>query len=157
MSFEFNADEIFEMAEQMERNGATFYRKAAEKITEPASHQMLLNLAAMEDAHEKTFASMRRLLSDKDKTPTAFDPNNESVQYLKAFVETQVFFKKKTDFTSLEEVLKEAIVAEKDSIVFYLGMKDLIPERLGKEKLDGIIQEEMRHIRYLGKELSTKK
>lgn len=30
MSFNFNADEIFEMAEEIERNGAKFYRKAAE-------------------------------------------------------------------------------------------------------------------------------
>ena len=26
MSYDFNADEVFEMAEQMERNGAKFYR-----------------------------------------------------------------------------------------------------------------------------------
>ena len=27
--FDFSADEIFEMAQQIERNGAQFYRKAA--------------------------------------------------------------------------------------------------------------------------------
>ncbi len=27
MSYDFNADEIFEMAEQIEKNGAAFYRK----------------------------------------------------------------------------------------------------------------------------------
>ena len=31
MPITFNADEIFEMAEEMERNGAWFYRRAAEK------------------------------------------------------------------------------------------------------------------------------
>ena len=29
MSTKFSADEIYEMAEQIERNGAAFYRKAA--------------------------------------------------------------------------------------------------------------------------------
>ena len=31
----FNPDEIFEMAEQIERNGAKFYRKAAERTAGP--------------------------------------------------------------------------------------------------------------------------
>ena len=30
MSYEFNADEVFEIAERIERNGARFYRRAAE-------------------------------------------------------------------------------------------------------------------------------
>ena len=34
MSYNFNADEIFEIAEQIERNGANFYRTAAENITD---------------------------------------------------------------------------------------------------------------------------
>ena len=29
MMYDFNADDIFEMAEQLERNGAAFYRNAA--------------------------------------------------------------------------------------------------------------------------------
>ena len=39
----FNADEVFEMAEQIEVNGARFYRAAAEKF--PALSEMLLDLA----------------------------------------------------------------------------------------------------------------
>ena len=38
---------------------------------------------------------------------------------------------------------KAAILAEKDSIVFYLGMKDMVPEALGQSHLDAIIKEEM--------------
>ena len=53
----------------------------------------------------------------------------------------------------MEEILKTAITAEKDSIVFYLGMKDVVPTHLGKEKLDDIIKEEMGHISLLSKEL----
>jgi rubrerythrin len=44
---------------------------------------------------------------------------------------------------------------EKDSIVFYLGMKELVPERLGKNRIDGIIKEEMGHLASLGTELAT--
>jgi len=45
--------------------------------------------------------------------------------------------------------------AEKDSIVFYLGMKDMVPAKLGKNRLDDIIKEEMEHIKIIGKKLSA--
>ena len=35
MQYEFNANEILQMAEQLERNGADFYRKSIEKIQDP--------------------------------------------------------------------------------------------------------------------------
>ena len=54
---------------------------------------------------------------------------------------------------SLEDILKEAITAEKDSIVFYLGMKEMVPETLGRSRIDAIIKEEMAHINILSKEL----
>ena len=53
----------------------------------------------------------------------------------------------------MEEILKAAITAEKDSIVFYLGMKKAVPERLGSDKVDEIIEEEMRHITMLSEQL----
>ena len=56
MPMPFNADEVFEMAEQIEVNGARFYRASADKF--PALKELLLELAAMEDDHQKTFAAM---------------------------------------------------------------------------------------------------
>ena len=44
MSITFNADEIFEMAEQIERNGATFYREAAGNTLDADVKEMLLSL-----------------------------------------------------------------------------------------------------------------
>lgn len=155
MSYDFNADEIFEMAEQMERNGAAFYRNAAENVADQANKDMLLKLAAMEDDHEKTFADMRAALTAQEKTSTVFDPDGEVVLYLKALVDTRVFFKKEIDTTSMKEILKEALLAEKDSIVFYLGMKEMVPEKLGKSRLEDIIREEMGHIKIIGKELTA--
>ena len=43
----------------------------------------------------------------------------------------------------MKQILKGAIEAEKDSIVFYLGMKNAVPENLGQDKIEAIIQEEM--------------
>jgi rubrerythrin len=96
---------------------------------------------------------MRANLSKIKKSPTVFDPENESAQYLRALADTKMFYQKEIDFSSLQEILKDAISAEKDSIVFYLGLKDLVPKELGLSKIDDIIQEEMGHIRLLSKKL----
>jgi rubrerythrin len=153
MSYEFSADDIFEMAEQLERNGAKFYRTAAEKVADTSAKELLIGLAVMEDEHEKTFASLRADLSEKEKAATVFDPEGESTLYLRALADTRVFFEKEIDISSMKDILKAAIEAEKDAIVFYLGMKDLVPDKLGKDKLEIIIKEEMGHIRILSKEL----
>lgn len=157
MMYDFNADDIFEMAEQLERNGATFYRTAAEKVSDENEKTLLLKLAAMEDDHEKTFSQMRKELSASEKAATVFDPEGEAGQYLKALADTRVFFQKEIDTSSMEAILKDAITAEKDSIVFYLGMHEAVPENLGRSRLDGIIKEEMGHIRLLSKELVARK
>jgi rubrerythrin len=153
MSFDFNADDIFEMAEQLERNGAKFYRDASENVADPQSKKFLTQLSQMEEQHEKTYQAMRTSLNEKEKVATIFDPEHEAVLYLRALADTRVFFQKTIDLKSMKEILKAAIEAEKDSIVFYLGMKEVVPEGLGKNRIDGIIKEEMGHIRLLSKEL----
>lgn len=153
MGIDFNADEVFEIAEQIERNGAKFYRTVAEKVTDANKKKLLINLAEMEDEHEATFKSLRSELSMDEKIQTTFDPEGDSERYLRALADTRVFYEKDVDTTSLKKILKAAITAEKDSIVFYLGMKDVVPAHLGKQKLDDIIKEEMGHIRLLSNEL----
>jgi len=153
MSYGFNASEILKMAEQIERNGYTFYTTAAENVTDSESKEFLVKLADMESQHEAYFASIRSELSDQEKEATVFDPEGEVELYLRALADTRIFFEKKIDVSSMEEILKAAITAEKDSIVFYLGMKNAIPERLGRGKVDEIIEEEMRHITLLSEKL----
>lgn len=157
MMYDFNADDIFEIAEQLERNGAVFYRTAAEAVPDASAKDFLLKLADMEDDHEKTFARMRTQLTADEKTTTVFDPEGEAAGYLRALADTRVFFEKEIDTTSLEAILKDAITAEKDSIVFYLGMRDMVPEDKGRNRMDDIIKEEMGHIRLLSKELMAAK
>jgi rubrerythrin len=153
MGIDFNADEVFEIAVQIERNGAKFYRNCAENVTDASKKQLLIDLAEMEDEHEETFKSLRKELSLDEKVQTTFDPDGDSERYLRALADTRVFYEKNVDTTSIKEILKAAITAEKDSIVFYLGMKGVVPAHLGKSKLDDIIKEEMGHISLLSKEL----
>lgn len=154
MPNEFNANEIFEIAVKIEQNGAMFYRNAAEQVEEENHKEFLLELARMEDEHEATFADMQKELQDEEKTPTTFDPDDETVLYLKALADIRVFFEKDQPDNSFKGILSCAIQAEKDSIAFYLGMKELVPAKLGQSKIDAIIKEEMSHIRLLAGKLT---
>ena len=159
MSFEFNADEILAMAEQIERNGARFYRRAADLVKAPEVSKLLEELAVWEDGHQKAFASMRHILKERERQPTTFDPEDETLLYLRAMADGHVFdvridpTDKLTGRESAPDILQMAIGQEKDSIVFYLGIKDMVSEFMGKEKIDEIIREEMRHIGFLNKEI----
>ncbi len=154
MANAFNADDIFEMAVQIEKNGAVFYREAAGGMKDSKHRDFLLELARMEDEHEAIFSNMKKELTDEEKTSTAFDPENENILYLKAFADSRVFFKKEKPDSSFSSILACAIQTEKDSIVFYLGIRELVPPRLGQNRIDAIIKEEMSHIRLLAGKLA---
>ncbi len=153
MYHKFNAKEILEMAEQIERNGYEFYKKAASDVKDADIIDFLNELADMELKHEEYFKEMKNALSSKEKADVVFDPYEETALYIQALSDTRVFYQKQIDTSSAVEVLKEAIVAEKESIVFYLGMKDMVSDKSGKDKIDEIIREEMRHIQIISIQL----
>jgi len=157
MSFAFNADEIFEMALQIERNGEKFYRDSARKVKDSEVQDLLTRLADMEIEHQKVFKSMKMALKQAEQKAMTFDPNNEAGLYLASLANTKVFFEKDIDTSKIEGIFKSALAAEKDSIAFYLGMKDVVPTGSGKEKIEDIIKEEMRHIRVIGERLAALK
>jgi rubrerythrin len=153
-----NADEVLDIAERIEVNGANFYRRAARKTTRPDTAQLLIDLAAMEDKHKRIFAEMRKKLSEKERAEAVFDPYDEAVAYLQTFADGHVFEIDKTDYLggkeTIEDIIRMAIGMEKDAIVFYLGTKDVVPENLGKSRIDDIIKEEMSHITQLNRQLA---
>ncbi len=159
MNIRFSADEIFEMAEEIERNGAKFYRKAAEGAADSETRRYLLDMAAMEEGHLQTFTEMRQQLSDAEREVVTFDPENEAALYLDAMADSHGTEGKKsvtgelTGDESIAEILSIAISAEKDSVVFYSGLKSLVADAAGKDKVEKIIAEELSHIATLTNKL----
>jgi len=86
----FNADEIFAIAEQIERNGIAFYQRAAERF-EGEQKRRLLGLSVMEKVHQQLFAAMRRELSESDEAEKMFDPEGEAEKYLAAIAGGEIF------------------------------------------------------------------
>jgi len=163
MSISFNAIEIFEIAERIERNGVKFFRRAAEVLSDQDLCQILLSLAEMEAEHEETFANMRKQISHKERELITFEPENEMTLYLQAIANGHIFDLKKdpseqlTGKETAEDILKLAIEAEKDSIVLYIGLKNFVPAKAGKNKVEEIIEEEMGHIVVLNQRLTALK
>ncbi len=158
MAIPFNANEIFEMAQEIERNGAKFYRKAAKKF--PKFSDYFSDLASMEDDHEKTFKKMQNELAGPEVDPPVFDPDGEADMYLQVMADDQVFDTKTDPSTLLDknkipgDVLRMAIGLEKDSIAFYVGLRESVSQKAGKDKIDMIIRQEYSHIVTLSKKLS---
>lgn len=161
MSIAFNADEVFEMAEQIERNAAKFYREAATNAPERQIKDMFLRLAAMEDRHLRTFQEMRTTLSDQEKGGTTFDPEGEASLYLQAMADDRGFEGMKgrnvklTGKESTRELLEIAIGAEKNSILYYVGLKEMVPTETGRDKVEAIIREEVEHAAELRRQLAA--
>ena len=158
MSMIFNADEVLKIAEQIERNGIAFYEKAAERF-QGDEKRTLLRLADMERTHQQVFATWRRELPEQGYK--AVDPEGDSARYLAAFADGQIFAPK-ADAAALlspenseRDVLEMAIGLEKDSVVFYVAIRDAVPAMLGEDKINQIIQEEMAHIVLLSRTLSS--
>ncbi|MCK5064510.1 MAG: ferritin family protein [Candidatus Fermentibacteraceae bacterium] len=163
MSIIFNAWEIFEVAEEIERNGAEFYRKAANSIENPDTRSRLLELAEWEARHEVSFATIKNGLSERERQHTVWDPENKDALYLQAMADGHVFNLKTDPFEKLgnkenpEDILKAAIALEKEAMTYFLGLRALVPARMGKDIVDTIIEEEMGHIGILNQELAALK
>lgn len=153
MGIRFNADEVFEMAIRAEENGAKFYRRAAElKAGDAETVELLTGLAKMEDGHKATFEKMRQELGAGAKKETAFDPYMEASMYLAAMADgsniegAPAAAGRITPDHSLKDILTIAIGLEKEAVLFYMGIGDMVPVEMGKRAVDEIIEEEKLHI-----------
>lgn len=153
MAFNFTADEVFEMAEHLERNGAEFYNDAAESVESGSLQDLFYTLSEWEIRHEKIFSGLRKDLTAKEQSLITFDPESEATRYLKTLVEGMVSFEHTLKADSPKEILIAAIESEKDAVSFYTAMRNAVPEALGKSKIDKIIEEEASHVRILNEQL----
>jgi rubrerythrin len=100
------------------------------------------------------FDSLRDRLPAEAAPEVVYDPNGDVAHYLRAAADTHVFQVGRDDPSrlsnaSLEEVLEAAIGFEKDTVVFFLGVREMVPDELGGDELDRLIREEMDHISSL--------
>ena len=158
MTVTFNAFEVFEIAEQIERNGTNFYFRAAELFDDPDICQMFLRLAEWEKEHELTFARMKQQLSEQSRH-AGISEADDLLPDPRVMAGLAVFGIRSDPAGELRgrqektDIIRRAVEKEKDSIVFYHGLKEFVPAGADKGKIDDIIKEEMRHIVILDQSL----
>jgi rubrerythrin len=159
MVVNLNACEIFEIAVQIERNGAKFYRQAAELFDDSRVHNLFLQLVDWEIVHEQVFADMRNELIAQGPEASTFETESDVIFNARSMAGLAVFGNSMgpsvelTGKESVTDVLRTAIEKEKDSIIFYTGLKDFVSVKTAKDKIADIIKEEMRHINILKQSL----
>jgi len=149
----FSGNELIEVALGIERNGIAYYSSLAKSTTDASLRGTYHHLADMEREHIKIFQKM--LGSAGKYKPTYAGATEEEYElYLKALVDSAVFIDDKIArqmaqrASSPAEAIQIALGAEKDSILFYSEMRDLVPKQ-DRPTIDGIIKEEKSHVRQL--------
>ncbi len=161
MESAFSATEVFEIARRIEKNGGRFYRMAAEKFDDKKNYGLLMSLATMEDEHEKVFASLQDILTQEERKTQDHQVDPQAIAYLHALADSYMFNSDQgaddliRGLETIEQILEKSIALEKDFIILYLGLKEAVPATLGKDRVDGIIREEMQHITTLTRHLAN--
>jgi rubrerythrin len=159
MAIAYTADEIFSIGVEIEKNGRRFYEAAARSASDSSAKALFDRLSKWELEHEKLFSVLQSGLSDQAKEPVSYDPAGELGLYLKAAADSHIF-KVGADIQSLvkqckteKEALAMALTFEKDSVVLYSTMLNLVPEHLGKKDVQKILNEELKHVSIITEEM----
>ncbi len=157
MKHELTAYEVLEIAERMERNAASFYRRAAGTCEDAGICKLFAELAQWEKRHVQIFAEMKEALSERtwklgrlepdrvessrlQMAPAVFGDHDEPSQELPAGA-------------ARADVLRMAIRKEKDSIAYYRNLTEFVLGDTNVEVIKDIIREEQKHVRILTQSL----
>jgi rubrerythrin len=148
------ADDVFGMAVRIEENGKAFYTGAASKALSERLKALFEDLAQMEAGHITQFKELRARLASSLAGADPWDPEGLAESYLQAAADTHVFTGESAadrlkGVDSPEAALDVAIMFEKDSLAFFMGMKQILPDPGGKAEIDALIGAEMDHLRLL--------
>lgn len=157
----YSADEILGTAIEIEINASRYYRDGARAVDqESPMHSTFLELSDMEQNHARTFTALRQELTEDEKRVQSYDPGNEMLYYLRGMAGLHGWEGKAgpharlTGRESVEEVLTTALNAERETVYFYNFLKVYIPAGRGREKVEMIIGEEMRHVAIINRYLA---
>lgn len=147
----FAGSEIVELGVQIEKNGRDFYSELAAKSKNEKAKDVFKYLKGEEEKHIIIFQKI--LLSVHKYEPQEAYPG-EYFAYMNALASEYVFTRKNKGkeiakkIKSDMEAVNIGIGFEKDSIIFYEGMKKVVPEDENKV-VDGLILQEQNHLRQL--------
>lgn len=151
MAYDFSVSEIIKAAIGIEKRGYAFYTVMSKSTPNAGARAAYKNLAATEKEHIQIFQDMLAGVT-KYEAPDVFA--QEYAAYFHALVDSAVFTREltKSELASCSgsdvAALELGIRAEKDSIIFYYNMRDMMPKE-ESGPVDKIINEEKAHLQQL--------
>jgi rubrerythrin len=146
-------DEIIEIAMRLEESGEAFYRAAAEKATTDSVKALFEELALQEQYHRRAFQQMGRNAVELTLSPEQWE---DFQAYTGALLQQHFFSDPENALNVASEAkdeqaaLQAALEFERETLLFFHALRDVIRGR-EQEVVEGIIQEEQRHIRRISK------
>jgi len=147
----FAGSEIVELGIQIEKNGRDFYNRLVRQSKNQKAKETFNYLAGEEEKH---IAIFKKILDKVHKyEPPEIYPG-EYFAYMNALASNYVFTKKDKGeeiarrTRSDREAIDLGIGFEKDSILFYEGMKKVVPE-YDHKTVNELITQEQDHLRQL--------
>ncbi len=147
----FAGSEIVELGIQIEKNGRDFYNAVIEQSKNQKAKETFKYLAGEEEKHIAVF---QNILDSVHKYEPPESYPGEYFAYMNALARDYVFTQKDKGREIAKNVKgdKEAISLgigfEKDSIIFYVGMKKVVPE-YDHKIVDKLITQEQDHLRQM--------
>jgi len=156
MEKNFNPKELLTMAIQIEKNGFTYYTKMAENAKVPSVKQIFEQLARAEKQHITDFKAIEEALEpDEFEIPDDYQ-SPEIDQYLSSLSDGEIFSNLKALDEKIEQIhsdreaILQAISFEKDSIMFFHEIHDLLPlESANRKTVGELIRQEKIHMARL--------
>ncbi len=145
----FSARELIDVAIREEQTGATYYRALAESTESEDLAKFALQVAAMEDEHERKFRGMLDRLGDYEPAGEGYSGEYES--YMAYMMEGRIFPAGQDGVelarrqASDKEAVETAVELERNTLLFYHELLRFVPEHEAR-LLDEIIAEERQHL-----------
>lgn len=150
MAVFYTGGELYRMAAEMERTGMAYYNGVAGQAKDEAVKAVFQYLASAEKRHLRTF---KKLWHGAVTSNPPEGYRGEYKSYLVALLRDQVFpssavARSRAARSGSASALNTGIKAEKDSILFYAGLLDIVAVD-DRAAILKIIAEEKRHLRKL--------
>ncbi len=145
-------NEILEVSQKIEREGAAYYSELAKHIPDPKIKELVNTLAHEESQHEKQF---KKLLIDKPGAPMGWETQESVREVIKTEFQTDIFPKldevmaNVPEFDGIQKAFNFAIEAEKISIEFYSLLGEFCTQIEVKTFLTKLEKAEREHLVFI--------
>lgn len=153
MAGELTGLDVLGIAERMERDAATFYRRAAGLYDDTKLSKLFSELAQWEKRHMEVFAQLKQRLAEGGQMPREKGIARTGSPHVPGFEWGSTRDGQLTGRESRAQVLQMAIEKEKDAIAYYTGLREFVLGEADVGVVKEIIREEDRHVRILTQSL----